>query len=1391
MKKTKIKTLSGGGTRSLLLSFFVAMAMVFFSAGVAKAEIGSWFDTQKGVLHIFGCESGKPRNPTDDNNAIYKTIREDYCTFKESYANQIKRIVIHKAQRPHSTKPEWSPYWEGVSYIKNITCWFRNLPNLEEVTGFEYFRFSGLTTLAGLFYECPKLKRIEGPLYLHKEIEDISYMFCGCKDLRYIEIGRFGSTAGVTQMQYLFYDCINLEQIFSGDWEIDGMKNQPSKHYEEMFTNCDKLRGDGENGVPYYHKDHPDEMGYVNNFYFLRRDHYLSAYPKDNAKDEYYAYYNIGSKTLVFCYDKFKTYGCYSLIYDPYPGWMYQDIRRVVLLDNIITNYFDYWFKGQSNLVEIESLSYHFSSSKTMTMAHMFDGCSSLEDFDYNIFPTAKDCKEFNYLFNDCQSLSDDVVNGVLSKLDLSNAEDVRLMFANCTNLTSIVIDNKMPKVEDMRSMFKGCTYLKTVRFGEPSSMTKVQYTNSMFYNCSRLERIFVPSNIDFSKVTGTNGDNMFYGCSSLKGTLGTKVSNTGVANARLDKSDEPGYFTAYISQITYEYNGGSHTYSTPKTYKVDDKDKTIADPYRSGFIFKGWTCTGGMNITTPTKSPVIKTGTIGDITFTAHWIVSMSNTDIIVTPESNFYTGANIPLVVKYNGTTLVKDKDYKYTASIKDAKSYSVSIEGIGNYGGSKTFTITIKKKPVTVTPDADQYKYYGTTEDPVIKYTTKGLIGSNVLSGQLSRVTGDLAGTYAITVGSLTHKNYAPEVAEGALFTIKPKEITVTPNPASLVKQYGTEDPILNYTSDGLQDEDKLEGSLVRDKGEEIGQYNISIGTLANPNYNITLTPTKFSIIQRSIDNPCVLLESEVFVLDEEGKSEPSVIVYDGTKMVDPSEYSVSYTNNNKTGTGIVTVETANRHYYFASTSKNFTIINNSDAVTVTYKDQNNNVIKTTYAQKNKPTTKPQFVVEGYTIEGVYKDKSCTQLFDFATNVSSNLVLYIKWNANKHKISFILDGVTYGSDMEIGYGTTISYPTPDMPEGYSFSGWNPAPETMPDYDFIAEGSSIINTHTITYIIDGKVDHMSTFKYNADITLESNPANKTGYTFSNWIITGYDALPSKMPDADIEINGNYIPNKHTFRISYTDPDDEIKTETKTVAFGTKLSDVFPKFTGYVFVPSSSIPETMPDQTLEISGKYELGKYTLTYLLNGKEHKKLENLTYNTTITPLAAPAVEAGYYFTGWEGEPKTMPDIDLVVRGYIKGNEHTITYMLDGEVYKTVKAEYGSKITTPTTPFKAGFTFSGWNGLPETMPDNDLTVTGSLTKNGTTPVATLPENADEAKVWSYNGTIYIETLPDTKYTITDLNGRILTTSTTKSTHDEIQLNVSGILIVTLGKHSFKVMN
>lgn len=70
--------------------------------------------------------------------------------------------------------------------------------------------------------------------------------------------------------------------------------------------------------------------------------------------------------------------------------------------------------------------------------------------------------------------------------------------------------------------------------------------------------------------------------------------------------------------------------------------------------------------------------------------------------------------------------------------------------------------------------------------------------------------------------------------------------------------------------------------------------------------------------------------------------------------------------------------------------------------------------------------------------------------------------------------------------------------------------------------------------------------------------------------------------------------------------------------------------------------------------------------------------------------------------------LPDnfFDLAVKMY------TLTYMVDGETYKTYEVEYGASITPEDEPTKEGYTFSGWSEIPETMPAKDVTVTGSFT-------------------------------------------------------------------------------
>ena len=101
--------------------------------------------------------------------------------------------------------------------------------------------------------------------------------------------------------------------------------------------------------------------------------------------------------------------------------------------------------------------------------------------------------------------------------------------------------------------------------------------------------------------------------------------------------------------------------------------------------------------------------------------------------------------------------------------------------------------------------------------------------------------------------------------------------------------------------------------------------------------------------------------------------------------------------------------------------------------------------------------------------------------------------------------------------------------------------------------------------------------------------------------------------------------------------------------------------------------------------------------------------------------------------------------------------------------------------------GNSFSGVVELPGTedivVPDNP--------DNPHTPVSDISDSPI-VKVWSFNHTIFIENAPaDTKYTIIDLNGRVITTSTTKSSKEEIRTDKTGILLVIIDNQSFKIIN
>ncbi|MFE7085764.1 MBG domain-containing protein, partial [Sphingobacterium spiritivorum] len=149
----------------------------------------------------------------------------------------------------------------------------------------------------------------------------------------------------------------------------------------------------------------------------------------------------------------------------------------------------------------------------------------------------------------------------------------------------------------------------------------------------------------------------------------------------------------------------------------------------------------------------------------------------------------------------------------------------------------------------------KVYGSA-DPALTYTITGFENGDdqsVITGALTRVSGENIGTYAILQGTLgTTANY-DIVYTGADFNITKATLNIVADAKS--KVYGSADPALTYTVTGLangDDQSVITGALTRTAGEAVGTYNIEQGTLATTaNYDITYTGADLTITKATLN------------------------------------------------------------------------------------------------------------------------------------------------------------------------------------------------------------------------------------------------------------------------------------------------------------------------------------------------------------------------------------------------------------------------------------------------------------------------------------------------------------------------------------------------------------
>ena len=333
----------------------------------------------------------------------------------------------------------------------------------------------------------------------------------------------------------------------------------------------------------------------------------------------------------------------------------------------------------------------------------------------------------------------------------------------------------------------------------------------------------------DITVGTLSAGDNYTVSFTGAKLTI-TKATLTVIAEAKSKTYGEADPALTY--QVSGLVNGDTKSVVTGEltrvagenvgTYAINQGTLSAGDNYNIAFTGADFKITAKtLKITANAQTKVFGT-TDPALTYTVEGLVTGDSLEGVLTRAE----GENVGEYDITIGTLTAGD-------------NYTIS------YTGAK---LTITKATLTVTAEAKS-KTYGET-DPELTYTSSGLVGNDAITGELTRVAGENVGTYAIEQGTLSAGDNYNIVFSGANLTISAKALTIKADPKT--KVFGTEDPALTYTVEGLVGSDALTGSLTRESGENVGTYAIKQGTLAaSANYDVSFTGAEFTITDATME------------------------------------------------------------------------------------------------------------------------------------------------------------------------------------------------------------------------------------------------------------------------------------------------------------------------------------------------------------------------------------------------------------------------------------------------------------------------------------------------------------------------------------------------------------
>jgi hypothetical protein len=160
-----------------------------------------------------------------------------------------------------------------------------------------------------------------------------------------------------------------------------------------------------------------------------------------------------------------------------------------------------------------------------------------------------------------------------------------------------------------------------------------------------------------------------------------------------------------------------------------------------------------------------------------------------------------------------------------------------------------------------------------------------------------------------------------------------------------------------------------------------------------------------------------------------------------------------------------------------------------------------------------------------------------------------------------------------------------------------------------------------------------------------------------------------------------------------------------------------------------------MPAKDVEVTAKFDVNVYRLTYKVDGNTHQT-DSIAYGTTIVQPTAPT-KIGHTFTGWTPEvDETLPAHDVTYSATYEVNYYTLTYYINETEVYSVEVAYGDTIEVYVPEVEEGMEFNGWDTeIPATMPAHDVDIYG--TSSAVSAIANLVGSMDKGvEVYATDG-------------------------------------------------------